>query len=189
MLAPLVTQIAKPRKEERSPWYARTGSYTRATERTDGSDRSGRGSWLPEPLGATRRQVVSIVLSQILIPVAAGLASGIVASRSLGRFIQEFLFEESPLDPVMFTGGVLSLALVARAACAVPAWRAALVDPGTALRCEIAPTLIRSTRTILAVVAIASRCDAQVRVPELRVSRGAQLIALCSSEAASGREF
>jgi ABC-type antimicrobial peptide transport system permease subunit len=40
----------------------------------------------------------------------------------------------SPFDPLMLSGGVMMLALVAGAACAIPAGRAARIDPVTALR-------------------------------------------------------
>ncbi len=87
-------------------------------------------------LGASRRQVVGGVLRQSLVPVALGLLLGLVGAVGLGRFVENLLFEISPLDPVMLAGGVVSLALVAGAACAIPARRAALIDPVTALRGE-----------------------------------------------------
>jgi putative ABC transport system permease protein len=46
------------------------------------------------------------------------------------------LFEVSPLDPLMLAGAVVSLAVVAGAACAIPAGRAARIDPVNALRGE-----------------------------------------------------
>jgi putative ABC transport system permease protein len=87
-------------------------------------------------LGAGRTQVVGIVLGQSLVPVAAGLLVGLAAAVALGRFVENLLFEVSPLDPLMLAGSVLTLALVAGAACAIPAARAARIDPVTALRGE-----------------------------------------------------
>ena len=55
---------------------------------------------------------------------------------AIGRFVQSLLFEVSPLDPLMLTAGVTALAVVAGAACAIPAGRAARIDPVTALRGE-----------------------------------------------------
>ena len=81
-------------------------------------------------------QVIRIVLAQSLVPVGTGLLVGLVGSAALGRFVEGLLFEVSPLDPLMLGGGVLLLALVAGAACAVPAGRAARIDPVTALRGE-----------------------------------------------------
>jgi predicted permease len=85
-------------------------------------------------LGASRAQVIRIVLAQSLVPVGAGLFVGLIGAVALGRFVEGLLFEVSPLDPLMLGGGVLSLALVAGLACAVPARRAARIDPVTALR-------------------------------------------------------
>ena len=87
-------------------------------------------------LGATRRQVIAIVLGQSIAPVGAGLVLGVAAAAALGRFVQGLLFEVSPLDPLMLAGGVVSLALVAGAACAIPAARASRINPVTALRGE-----------------------------------------------------
>ena len=87
-------------------------------------------------LGATRWQVVATVLRESMTPIAAGLLLGVAASGALGRFMQGLLFEVSPLDPLLLAGSVLTLALVAGAACAIPAGRAARVDPVAALRGE-----------------------------------------------------
>ena len=87
-------------------------------------------------LGASRVQVIRIVLGQSLVPVGTGLLVGLVGSAGLGRFVEGLLFEVSPLDPLMLGGGVVLLALVAGVACAVPAGRAARIDPVTALRGE-----------------------------------------------------
>jgi putative ABC transport system permease protein len=87
-------------------------------------------------LGASRLQVVGIVLGQSIAPVGAGLLLGLVGAVALGRFVEGLLFEVSPLDPLMLAGGVVSLALVAGVACAIPAGRAARIDPVSALRGE-----------------------------------------------------
>jgi putative ABC transport system permease protein len=87
-------------------------------------------------LGASRLQVIRIVLGQSIVPVGAGLLLGLVGAVALGRFVEGLLFEISPLDPLMLAGGVVSLALVAGAACAIPAGRAARIDPVSALRGE-----------------------------------------------------
>jgi putative ABC transport system permease protein len=85
-------------------------------------------------LGASRAQVIGIVLRHSLMPVASGLALGLVAAITLGRFVEGLLFEVSPLDPLGLGAGVAVLAIVATIACAVPAGRAARIDPVTALR-------------------------------------------------------
>jgi putative ABC transport system permease protein len=85
-------------------------------------------------LGASRMQVIRIVLGQSLMPVACGLLLGLFGAIGLGRFLKGLLFEVSPLDPIGLAGAVVLLALVATVACAVPAGRAARIDPVTALR-------------------------------------------------------
>jgi ABC-type lipoprotein release transport system permease subunit len=60
----------------------------------------------------------------------------LIGAIGLGRFVQGLLFEVSPLDPMGLAGGVVLLAVVATVACAVPAARAARIDPVTALRGE-----------------------------------------------------
>jgi ABC-type antimicrobial peptide transport system permease subunit len=87
-------------------------------------------------LGATRLQVIAIVLAQSIAPVGAGLVVGLAGAVMLGRFVESLLFEVSPLDPAMLGTAVISLAIVAGAACAIPAGRAARIDPVTALRGE-----------------------------------------------------
>ena len=87
-------------------------------------------------LGASRLQVIRIVLGQSIVPVGAGLLLGLGGAVALGRFVEGLLFEVSPLDPLMLASGVVLLALVAGAACAIPAGRAARIDPVSALRGE-----------------------------------------------------
>jgi predicted permease len=87
-------------------------------------------------LGAGRRQVVGAVLRQNLTPIVAGLVTGLFAAIALGRFVEGLLFEMSALDPALLTAGVCVLALVSGCACAIPALRAARIDPVTALRGE-----------------------------------------------------
>jgi ABC-type antimicrobial peptide transport system permease subunit len=80
--------------------------------------------------------VIAIVLGQSIAPVGTGLIVGLMSAIALGRFVEGLLFEVSPLDPLMLASAVVSLALVAGAACAIPAGRAARIDPVTALRGE-----------------------------------------------------
>ena len=58
-------------------------------------------------LGAGRAQVIGIVLGQSLVPVGAGLLLGLVGAVGLGRFVENLLFEVSPLDPLMLAGSVV----------------------------------------------------------------------------------
>jgi ABC-type antimicrobial peptide transport system permease subunit len=68
--------------------------------------------------------------------VAFGLALGLAGSVAAGRFLKEFLFETSALDPVTFLAALLVLVGAALIASFLPARRAASIDPTKALRSE-----------------------------------------------------
>ena len=87
-------------------------------------------------LGAGRRDVTWLVLSEGARLVALGVAAGLAGSVATTRTLKGFLFGLSALDPVTFVAVPLVLAAVALAACYVPARRAARVDPMIALRWE-----------------------------------------------------
>lgn len=87
-------------------------------------------------LGATRSSVVAMVLLDTCRLVAAGLIIGGVAAWYLSAASRAFLFRLEPTDPRAFAAAVVSLLLAAVVASAIPAWRAASVDPMVALRTE-----------------------------------------------------
>ena len=87
-------------------------------------------------LGAGRGQIVTLVLRQVLRPVAAGTVVGLVASWVGTRWIESMLFGVKRLDPLTLLTAFLILTAVALAAAFAPAWRAARIDPMTALRAE-----------------------------------------------------
>jgi putative ABC transport system permease protein len=87
-------------------------------------------------LGASRWDIVRMVLSSGATPVAAGLIVGLGGAIGLTRFIQSMLFQTSPIDLVSLTAVSAVFLAVAMAACFVPAWRAARLDPMLALRQE-----------------------------------------------------
>lgn len=87
-------------------------------------------------LGAGRRDVTWLVLSEGARLVARGVAAGLAGSVATTRTLKGFLYGLSALDPVTFIAVPLVLAAVALAACYVPARRAARVDPMIALRWE-----------------------------------------------------
>jgi putative ABC transport system permease protein len=87
-------------------------------------------------LGASRWDQVRMVIGDGAVPVLAGIAAGLGGALALARFIRSMLFETRPVDvPSLLAVSALFLA-VALAACVLPAWRAARVDPMTALREE-----------------------------------------------------
>jgi putative ABC transport system permease protein len=85
-------------------------------------------------LGATPRDIVSLVVKQGVVMTAIGLIAGLGAAAATVRFLAGFLFGVAPLDPVSFAAVGLVLTIAASVACALPARRAARIDPVTALR-------------------------------------------------------
>jgi putative ABC transport system permease protein len=68
--------------------------------------------------------------------IAAGTLVGLALAFALSKTIAAFLFGVQPIDPVTFVGVVVVLAATAALAAAVPAWRAARVDPVVAFRTD-----------------------------------------------------
>jgi putative ABC transport system permease protein len=87
-------------------------------------------------LGATRANVVRMVLLNACALVAAGLVLGTMAAWYLSAVSQAFLFRLQATDPRAFVAAVVCLFLAGLAATAIPARRAASVDPMVALRVE-----------------------------------------------------
>jgi putative ABC transport system permease protein len=87
-------------------------------------------------LGARREHVLRNVLADGMRPALVGLIIGLISSAASVHLIRSILYETQPFDPAVFTGVAGLLLLVATAACLVPAWRAASLDPVQALRNE-----------------------------------------------------
>jgi hypothetical protein len=86
--------------------------------------------------GANRGRVLRMVLRGAFSQVAIGLAIGIPAAIGAGKLMTQQLFSVRPWDPVMLASATLALGLAALLASALPAWRAAGVEPMVALRNE-----------------------------------------------------
>jgi putative ABC transport system permease protein len=87
-------------------------------------------------LGASRRDVIALVLSRTMLLVAGGLAAGLAGAVTIGRLIGGLLFGVGATDVWTFAAVPLLLALVAAVAAYLPARRATRVDPLIALRSD-----------------------------------------------------
>jgi predicted permease len=87
-------------------------------------------------LGATRANILLLVLRDGLHPIAAGVICGLAAAISLSHLLHSLLFGVSTHDPASFAGVTLLLIIVALGATLVPARSAMKTDPTSALRHE-----------------------------------------------------
>jgi putative ABC transport system permease protein len=87
-------------------------------------------------LGADRRAVRRLIVSDALWPVMLGLALGSISAQWLTRLIASQLYGVAPGDPLTFALVILLFAAVALIAASVPARHATRVDPVVALRAE-----------------------------------------------------
>lgn len=87
-------------------------------------------------LGATRSEVMGLVLGRSAWLTGAGIIAGLSASAGLTRYLQGMLFGLTPLDLSTFLAVALAFTTIATIAGYIPARRATRVDPLAALRSE-----------------------------------------------------
>jgi len=87
-------------------------------------------------LGAEQGAVVLQVIKEGSILVLIGLLIGVAGSFALAGFVSSQIYGVSAADPISYAIGILVLGMIALLACAVPALRAARVDPMVALKSE-----------------------------------------------------
>ena len=87
-------------------------------------------------LGASRLNILALVLRQGLTLTGLGIAIGLAGAAIASRALVTLLFGVTPLDSVTYAGVATLLVIVSMLACAMPAWRAARVRPSVALRFE-----------------------------------------------------
>jgi ABC-type antimicrobial peptide transport system permease subunit len=85
-------------------------------------------------LGASVGNLLRLVMTRGLTLTLGGVVLGAVAALILTRLMGNLLYKVSPRDPLAFTLAFVVMALVALAACFLPAWRATRIDPVRALR-------------------------------------------------------
>jgi putative ABC transport system permease protein len=87
-------------------------------------------------LGASRWTILRLVIGQGTALAAAGVVVGVGAAAAASDVVATLLFGVSRLDPLTYVGVVVLLLTTSALACALPAWRAARVDPAIALRAD-----------------------------------------------------
>jgi predicted permease len=87
-------------------------------------------------LGANRSSVVGAVMRQGLLLTAIGVVVGLAGALGLNRLFESLLFGVKATDTTTLTSVIVTITLVAIAACLLPAWRASKLDPNAVLRAE-----------------------------------------------------
>lgn len=87
-------------------------------------------------LGASRTDILALVLRQALTLTGLGIAIGLAGASAASQAMVTMLFGISRLDPVTYLGVIALLAGAAVISCGAPAWRAVRVDPAATLRAE-----------------------------------------------------
>ena len=87
-------------------------------------------------LGATRRKVMGLVMAEVLIVTATGIAVALPIALYLARYVKSQLYEVQPMDGATMLVSASALFFVALIAGFIPALRATRIDPVTALRWE-----------------------------------------------------
>ena len=91
---------------------------------------------LRSALGATPREIAALILRQGGRLAGIGMGLGLVGAFLVSGALHTLLFGIGGHDPLTIGGVILLVSIVTLVACIVPAWRAARVDPGSALRAE-----------------------------------------------------
>jgi ABC-type antimicrobial peptide transport system permease subunit len=87
-------------------------------------------------LGASRGNVIGLVLRETGAVLGVGMGAGIAISLMVGRAVRSLLFGLEASDPLTLVAAGAALAVVALLASYLPAYRASTVDPAIALRGE-----------------------------------------------------
>ena len=87
-------------------------------------------------LGASRRDILGLVVREGLLLTGFGTAIGFIAAVASTQALATMLFGVSRVDPITYVGVILLMAVAAIVACWTPGWRAVRLDPARTLRSE-----------------------------------------------------
>jgi ABC-type antimicrobial peptide transport system permease subunit len=87
-------------------------------------------------LGASRRDILALVARQSMTVTGLGMLTGMIGATAASDALVTLLFGVSRFDPITYLGVVAILLAVAACATAIPAWRAARIDPAVTLRAD-----------------------------------------------------
>jgi putative ABC transport system permease protein len=87
-------------------------------------------------LGATRRDLMGLVVRQSLAPTAIGIVIGLGAALGCSRLLADQLYGVTALDPMTYVAAAGAMIAVSTVASCLPAYRATTVDPITVLRAD-----------------------------------------------------
>jgi putative ABC transport system permease protein len=87
-------------------------------------------------LGAPRGRVLRLIVREGMTVGALGIGIGVAGALALSRVLASLVFDVAVHDPLTYGAVVAMLAMVALAACVIPARKASRVDPMVALRCD-----------------------------------------------------
>ena len=87
-------------------------------------------------VGATRGDILALVMKQGLLVASIGLVVGLAGALALNRLFASLLFGVEPTDPRTLAAVTSAMAIAAALACGVPAWRASRLDANVVLRAD-----------------------------------------------------
>lgn len=87
-------------------------------------------------IGASRGQVLRLVLARTAILLTVGAAGGVLLALATGQMLARIVYEVSPRDPAILAGVAMILTAVGAISCWEPVHRALRVDPASALRSD-----------------------------------------------------
>ena len=85
-------------------------------------------------LGSPQSGVLALIVREGMVLAGVGISAGVLCALAVAKLVAGLLYEIPPRDPATYASVAATLAVIAAAACYVPARRASMVDPMVALR-------------------------------------------------------